>query len=144
MLRDPTVDAAVLETARGGIVRSGLGWRRCSVGAVLNVASDHLGMGGIEKLEDLALVKQVIVEVARDFCVLNADDPLVATMARHSPARPIYVTMDPRNELVVSHVRQDRGLAVSLEEGLSGRMIVLYQNGEQVPPSCWRGTSRRP
>ncbi len=133
VLRDPTVDAAVLETARGGIVRSGLGWRKCSVGAVLNVASDHLGMGGIESLEDLARVKQVIVEVARDFCVLNADDPRVAGMARHSPAQPIYVTMDPRNDRVVSHVRRDRGLAVSLEEGLSGRMIVLYQHGEQVP-----------
>jgi cyanophycin synthetase len=133
VLRDPTVDAAVLETARGGIVRSGLGWRKCSVGAVLNVASDHIGLGGIESLDDLARVKQVIVEVARDYCVLNADDPRVAGMARRSPAKPIYVTMDPRNERVVSHVRQDRGAAVSLEEGLSGRMIVLYQNGEQVP-----------
>jgi cyanophycin synthetase len=133
VLRDPTVDAAVLETARGGIVRSGLGWRKCSVGAVLNVASDHLGLGGIESLDDLARVKQVIVEVARDHCVLNADDPRVAAMARHSPARPIYVTMDPRNERVAAHVRNDRGAAVSLEEGLSGRMIVLYQNGEQVP-----------
>jgi cyanophycin synthetase len=133
VLRDPTVDAAVLETARGGIVRSGLGWRKCSVGAVLNVASDHLGMGGVENLDDLARVKQVIVEVARDYCVLNADDPRVARMARHSPARPIYVTMDPRHERVVEHVRHDRGAAVSLEEGLSGRMIVLYQGGEQVP-----------
>jgi cyanophycin synthetase len=133
VLRDPTVDAAVLETARGGIVRSGLGWRKCSVGAVLNVASDHLGMGGVESLDDLARVKQVIVEVARDCCVLNADDPRVARMARHSPARPLYVTMDPRNERVVAHVRNDRGSAVSLEEGLSGRMIVLYQGGEQVP-----------
>jgi cyanophycin synthetase len=133
VLRDPTVDAAVLETARGGIVRTGLGWRKCSVGAVLNVASDHLGMGGIETLDDLARVKQVIVEVARDFCVLNADDPRVVRMARHSPGKPIYVTMDPRNERVAAHVRRDRGAAVSLEEGLSGRMIVLYQNGEQVP-----------
>jgi len=133
VLRDPTVDAAVLETARGGIVRTGLGWRKCSVGAVLNVASDHLGMGGIESLDDLARVKQVIVEVARDFCVLNADDPRVVRMARHSPGRPIYVTMDPRNERVAAHVSHERGAAVSLEEGLSGRVIVLYQNGEQVP-----------
>ncbi|MBV8199934.1 MAG: cyanophycin synthetase [Acidobacteria bacterium] len=133
VLRDPTVDAAVLETARGGIVRSGLGWRKCSVGAVLNVASDHLGMGGVETLDDLARVKQVIVEVARDYCVLNADDPRVVRMARHSPGRPIYVTMDPRNERVAAHVRHERGAAVSLEEGLTGRVIVLYQNGEQVP-----------
>jgi cyanophycin synthetase len=133
VLRDPTVDAAVLETARGGIVRTGLGWRKCSVGAVLNVASDHLGMGGIESLDELARVKQVIVEVARDHCVLNADDPRVVRMARHSPGRPIYVTMDPRNERVAAHVRHERGAAVSLEDGLSGRVIVLYQNGEQVP-----------
>ncbi len=133
VLRDPTVDAAVLETARGGIVRSGLGWRKCSVAAVLNVASDHLGMGGIESLDELARVKQVIVEVARDYCVLNADDPRVVRMARHSPAKPIYVTLDPRNERVGAHVNNDRGAAISLQEGLSGRMIVLYQNGEQVP-----------
>jgi cyanophycin synthetase len=133
VLRDPTVDAAVLETARGGIVRSGLGWRRCAVGAVLNVASDHIGMGGIESLDELADVKQVIVEVARDYCVLNADDERVVRMAQHSQARPLYVTMDPRNPLVAAHVRDERGAAVALEEGLSGRMIVLYQNGEQVP-----------
>jgi cyanophycin synthetase len=133
VLRDPTVDAAVLETARGGIVRSGLGWRKCSVGAVLNVASDHLGMGGIASLDDLARVKRVIVEVARDHCVLNADDPRVARMAAHSPGRPIYVTTDPQNDLVRDHVRIERGAAVSLEEGLSGRMIVLYENGDQVP-----------
>src|SRR5258708_17488227 len=52
--------------------------------------------------------------------------------SRHSPGRPIYVTMDPRNERVAAHVRHERGAAVSLEEGLTGRVIVLYQNGEQV------------
>ena len=65
VLRDPTIDAAVLESARGGIVRSGLGWRKCSVGAVLNVAADHLGLGGIEDIDDLAKVKQIIAEVGR-------------------------------------------------------------------------------
>ncbi|HVT15247.1 MAG TPA: cyanophycin synthetase [Thermoanaerobaculia bacterium] len=133
VLRDPTVDAAVLESARGGIVRSGLGWRRCSVGAVLNVASDHLGRGGVETLDDLARVKQVIAEVATDFCVLNADDERVMRMAEHSEARPIYVTMDPRNERVSRHVRDEQGVAVSLEQGLGGRSIVLYKGGEQVP-----------
>ncbi|HEY0781658.1 MAG TPA: cyanophycin synthetase, partial [Thermoanaerobaculia bacterium] len=132
VLRDPTVDAAVLETARGGIVRTGLGWRKCSVGAVLNVASDHLGMGGIEDLGELARVKQVIVEVARDFCVLNADDERVARMAEHSPAKPIYVTLDPKNERVRQHIRA-KGAAVALEDGLNGRMIVLYQGEEQIP-----------
>ncbi|MBW8874815.1 MAG: cyanophycin synthetase [Acidobacteria bacterium] len=132
VLRDPSVDAAVLETARGGIVRSGLGWRRCNVGAVLNVAADHLGLGGIQSLDDLARVKQVVVEVAEDFCVLNADDERVARMAEHSPGEPIWVTMDPGNERVRRHIR-NRGQAVTLEPGLNGRLLVLYQGEEPVP-----------
>jgi cyanophycin synthetase len=137
VLRDPTVNAAVLETARGGIVRSGLGWRRCNVGAVLNIASDHLGLGGIHSLDDLAQVKQIVVEVATDFCVLNADDERVARMAGHSPGQPIYVTLDPKNERVRKHVRE-RGRAVALEEGLNGRMLVLYQGDDQIPLLCAR------
>ncbi|HKH48051.1 MAG TPA: cyanophycin synthetase [Thermoanaerobaculia bacterium] len=132
VLRDPNVDAAVLETARGGIVRSGLGWRRCKVGAVLNVASDHLGMGGVNDLDELAEVKQVIVEVAQEYCVLNADDERIARMAGHSPAKPFWVTMDRNNERVRRHIR-DRGKAVVLEEGLNGRMIVLYDGEEHIP-----------
>jgi cyanophycin synthetase len=132
VLRDPNVDAAVLETARGGIVRSGLGWRKCKVGAVLNVASDHLGMGGVNDLEELAEIKQVIVEVAQDYCVLNADDERVARMAEHSPAKPFWVTMDRNNERVRRHIR-DHGKAVVLEEGLNGRMIVLYDGEEHIP-----------
>src|SRR5215203_579506 len=132
VLRDPSVDAAVLETARGGIVRSGLGWRRCKVGAVLNIASDHLGMGGIQDLEELAEVKRVVVEVAQDWCVLNADDERVTPMAEHSPGKPIYVTMRKDNELVRRHIR-DKGRAVALEDGLNGRLIVLYEGEEQIP-----------
>jgi cyanophycin synthetase len=132
VLRDPSVDAAVLETARGGIVRAGLGWRKCKVGAVLNVAADHLGMGGIKDLDELAEVKRVVVEVAQEWCVLNADDERVAAMAAHSPGRPIYVTMRRENELVRKHIR-DKGRAVALEEGLNGRMIVLYEGEEQIP-----------
>ncbi|MFL6258406.1 MAG: cyanophycin synthetase [Thermoanaerobaculia bacterium] len=132
VLRDPTIDAAVLETARGGIVRSGLGWRKCNVGAVLNVAADHLGLGGIESVDDLAQIKQIIVEVAQDYCVLNADDERVVKMAAASPAEPIWVTLDPKNELVRNHVRA-KGKAVVLEEGLNGRMVVLYQGERQIP-----------
>ncbi|MES1240857.1 MAG: cyanophycin synthetase [Acidobacteriota bacterium] len=132
VLRDPRVDAAVLETARGGIVRSGLGWRKCSVGAVLNVASDHLGLGGVTTLDELAEVKRIVVEVAQDYCVLNADDPRVAAMAEHSRAEPIYVTADCGSELVRRHIRKRRR-AVVLEEGINGPMIVLYQGEEQVP-----------
>ena len=133
VLRDPSVDAAVLETARGGIVRAGLGWRKCKVGAVLNVASDHLGMGGVKDLDELAKIKRVVVEVAQDWCVLNADDERVAQMAEHSPAKPIYVTMRRENDLVRRHIREQGGRAVALEEGLNGRLIVLYEGEEQIP-----------
>jgi cyanophycin synthetase len=132
VLRDPTVDVAVLETARGGIVRAGLGWRKCRVGAVLNVASDHLGMGGIDSLDDLAEIKRVVVEVAQEHCVLNADDPRVAAMAEHSPGRPIYVTLQRECELVRRHIR-DKGKAIALEEGLNGRMLVLYEGEDHIP-----------
>jgi cyanophycin synthetase len=132
VLRDPTIDAAVLETARGGIVRSGLGWRKCSVGAVLNVAADHLGLGGVESVDDLAAIKQIIAEVSQNFCVLNADDERVVRMAEHTPAEPIWVTMDRNNELVRGHVR-NKGKALVLEEGLNGRMLVLYQGEKQIP-----------
>ncbi len=132
VLRDPTVDAAVLESARGGIVRSGLGWRKCKVGAVLNVASDHLGLGGVDDLDDLAEIKQVVVEVAQDYCVLNANDPRVAKMAAESPGQPIYITMEPTNDLVRRHVRE-KGRAIALEESLNGRLIALYDGEEHVP-----------
>jgi cyanophycin synthetase len=121
VLRDPSIDAAVLETACGGIVRSGLGWRKCSVGAVLNVASD-----------DAAPVEQIVVEAAQDCCVLNADDERVVRMAEVSPGQPIYVTMDPDNQRVRSHVRAG-GQAVALELGLNGRLLVLYQGELQIP-----------
>jgi cyanophycin synthetase len=132
VLRDPTIDAAVLESARGGIVRSGLGWRRCNVGAVLNVAADHLGLGGIDSVDELAEVKRIIAEVAQDFCVLNADDERVVRMAEHSPAKPIYVTTNCGNEVVRRHVAQ-RGWAVALEQGLDGPRLVLYQGEDQIP-----------
>jgi cyanophycin synthetase len=96
------------------------------------VASDHLGLGGIRTLEELAEVKRIVVEVAQDFCVLNADDPRVSRMAEHSPAEPIYVTMDRGSELVRRHIRE-RKRAVVLEEGLNGPMLVLYQGEEQIP-----------
>jgi cyanophycin synthetase len=132
VLRDPSVDAAVLETARGGIVRAGLGWRKCAVGAVLNVASDHLGMGGVNDLDELAEIKRVVVEVAQNFCVLNADDPRVAPMREHSRAQPVYVTMNRSNELVRQHIR-NRGRAIALEDGLNGRVIVLYEGEDAIP-----------
>ena len=133
ILRDPTVDMAILETARGGLLRAGLGFRACNVGAVLNISADHLGLKGINTVEDLAEVKRVVAEVARDCAVLNADDINCLKMADHTEAKRIgYFTMNPRNELVRKHI-QVGGLAAVLEEGINGHMITLYNEGQHLP-----------
>ncbi len=128
VLRDPTVDAAVLETAQSGIAHSGLGWRRCTVGAVLNVAP--LGLEDA-RLDEIAQTMRVVVEVPQDFSVLNADDERVAAMAGHSPGAPIWVTLDPGNQSVKRHVGTGGG-AVTLEPGLNGRLLVHYQGDERT------------
>ena len=133
VLRDPSVDIAVLETARGGIVRSGLGYNFCDVGAVLNVTSDHLGLGGVDTLDGLAEVKRVIAEVTRGTVVLNADNEYTLKMAAYSPAKHIlYVTRNPEHELVREHIRLGKR-AVVLEQGINGDQIVIYDNGTHIP-----------
>ena len=133
VLRDPTVDAAVLETARGGLLRRGLGYESCDCGAVLNVSADHLGLRGVDTLEDMAVVKQIVVEVAKDTAVLNADDDLCLKMAEHTKARNLcYVTMNAGHPLVREHVRTG-GRAVVLEQGMNGQMITIYDNSAHIP-----------
>jgi cyanophycin synthetase len=133
VLSDPSIDVAVLEVARGGLLRAGMGTRSVDVGAVLNVRSDHLGLKGIDSLEELAEVKRIIVEVARDTAVLNADDPLVLRMADYTEAKHLcYVTLDPQHALVREHIRAG-GRAVSLESGVNGEMITIYDRGAHIP-----------
>ena len=133
VLADPQIDLAVLETARGGLVRSGMGVTEVDVGAVINVASDHLGLKGIDTLEQLAEVKRIVVEVARECAVLNADDPNVLKMSAYTDARVIcYVTMNPSHPLVREHVRAG-GRACALEAGVNGHMITLYDKGSHIP-----------
>jgi len=133
VLRDPRVDAAVLETARGGLLRSGLGFQAVDVSCCLNISSDHLGLRGIDTLEQLAHVKRVVVEVATDMAVLNADDPHCLKMADHARARRIgYITMNHEHPLVREHIRL-KGFAVVLEQGINGHMISLYDHGQQYP-----------
>jgi cyanophycin synthetase len=133
VLRDPSVDFAVMETARGGLVRSGLGYQRCDVSACLNVSSDHLGMGGINTLEELAVVKRVVVETATDTVVLNADDMHCLRMADFCHASHIcYVTVNSDHPLVKEHIRAG-GRAVVLEKAMNGDMITIYAKGLHLP-----------
>ena len=133
VLADPQIDFAVLETARGGLLRAGMGVTRVDVGAVLNVQSDHLGMKGIDTLEQLAEVKRIVVEVAEDCAVLNADDPNVLKMGGYTDAKVIcYVTLNPSHGLVREHIRAG-GRACALEAGVNGQMITLYDKGSHIP-----------
>ncbi len=133
VLRDPMVDFAVMETARGGLVRSGLGYQRSNVAACLNVSADHLGLGGINTVEELAVVKRVVVESATDTAVLNADDINCLKMADYADAGTIfYVTTNPGNSLVKEHI-QAGGKAIVLEKGMNGEMLTIYDNGLHIP-----------
>jgi cyanophycin synthetase len=133
VLRDPDVDVAVMETARGGLLRAGMGYRKSDVSACLNVSADHLGMKGIDTLEQLAEIKRVVIEIAQDTAVLNADDELCLHMADYTEAKNVcYVTMNPAHSLVREHVRAG-GRALVLENGINGDMITLYDNGAHFP-----------
>jgi cyanophycin synthetase len=133
VLADPQIDIAVLETARGGLLRAGMGVSEVNVGAVLNVQPDHLGLRGIDTLEQLAEVKRIVVEIASDCAVLNADDPLVLKMSGYTEAKSIcYVTMNPQHALVREHIRAG-GRACALEAGVNGHMITLYEKGGHIP-----------
>ncbi len=133
ILRDPSVDVAVMETARGGMLRGGLGFQTCNVACCLNVAADHLGIKGIDTLEQLAEIKRVPIEIAEDAAVLNADDPLCLQMADYTDAETLcYVTMNPGHPLVKQHIRAG-GQAFVLEEGMNGHMITIYDSESHIP-----------
>jgi cyanophycin synthetase len=133
VLSDPFVDVAVLEIARGGLLRAGMGVRQVDVAAVLNVQSDHLGLKGVDTLEQLAQVKRIVVEVAEDTVVLNADDPLCLKMADYTEAKHLcYVTMNSSHVLVREHIRAG-GRAVVLEAGINGQMITIFDHGAHIP-----------
>jgi cyanophycin synthetase len=126
ILQDPTVDIAVLETARGGMLRSGLAFQNCDVAVILNVAADHLGLGDIDTIEQLAKVKAVVAETvhADGYAVLNADDHRVADMAELVRGKVAYFSMDPDNPLVRSHVNRGGIAAVYEQECL----VILQQD----------------
>jgi cyanophycin synthetase len=110
-----------------------MGVPQVDVGAVLNVQSDHLGLKGIDTLEQLAEIKRIVVEVASECAVLNADDPNVLKMSGYTDAKVIcYVTMNPSHPLVREHIRAG-GRACALEAGINGHMITLYDKGSHIP-----------
>lgn len=109
VLLHPEVDAAVFETARGGILREGLGFDRCQVAVVTNIgAGDHLGLNYITTVEDLAVLKRVIVQnvATTGYGVLNAADPIVAAMAPACPGKIIFFASDRHHPVMATHRAQ--------------------------------------
>jgi cyanophycin synthetase len=129
VLRDPTVNFAVLECARGGMLRSGLGFRTCDVGIVTNVTSDHLGLGDIHTVEEMAIVKSVIPRsVHKDgYAVLNADDDLTYQMAEQVECKVAFFSLDEDNPRIHRHIAKG-GLAAVYENGF----ISIYKNTYKI------------
>ncbi|HEX3999731.1 MAG TPA: cyanophycin synthetase [Pirellulales bacterium] len=131
VLLNPHVDAAVLETARGGILRAGLGFDRCDVAVVTNIGEgDHLGLNDIDTLEKLARVKRTIVEALgpSGVAVLNAQDQLVADMASYCRGSVVFFSLNPNDPVVGAH-RQKGGRAVIVRDGT----ILLCERELEVP-----------
>jgi cyanophycin synthetase len=139
VLGHPRVDAAVLETARGGILREGLGFDLCDVAVVTNVGEgDHLGLNGIDEIRDLARVKAVPVRAvsARGAAVLNADDPLVVEMAKQCRGTVVYFSRNPSSAVLTQH-RAAGGTVVTVIDGqlaiARGRQVTPVGRIDQLP-----------
>jgi cyanophycin synthetase len=140
VLSNPTVDVAVLETARGGLLRSGLGFEECDVGIVLNVSADHLGLGGIHTVEQLADVKSVVPAVVRrrGYAVLNADDPLVLAMAERTRGDVVlFSAVDGRGNPHLERHVEEGGTAATMEDNTfvirRGRLCIPIAAANDVP-----------
>jgi len=129
VLKDPTVNFAVLECARGGLLRSGLGFQQCDIGIVTNVSSDHLGLRDIHTLEELAQVKAVIPKSVRPdgYAILNADDDLVYAMADELSCNVAFFSMDENNPRILKHIAKG-GLAAVFENGY----ISIFKNSYKL------------
>ena len=118
ILKDPTVEFAVLETARGGILRAGLGFSRCDIAVVTNIQEDHLGLSDIHTLEDLARVKSVVARSVKNdgWAILNADDEYCLKIAKELDCNIAYFSLDENQPHVQALSR-------------AGKIVAVYENG---------------
>jgi len=138
VLKDPTVDFAVLECARGGLLRAGLGFHKCNTAVVTNVGGDHLGIGGIDTIERLAHVKAVVTKVVlpEGYAVLNADDDLVYSMRKGTTGQYALFSMNENSNRIKDHAKKN-GLACVYENGfitlLKGTWKVRVAEAKNIP-----------
>jgi cyanophycin synthetase len=131
VLQHPKVEAAILETARGGILREGLGFDRCDVAVVTNIAEgDHLGVADVDTPEKLARVKRTLVEAVAPTgaAVLKADDPLVAAMVGHCPGSVVFFAQDGTHPVLVRH-RGEKGRTAFVRDS----HVVLAEGEQEIP-----------
>ncbi len=138
VLKDPTVDFAVLECARGGILKSGLAFQNCDIGIVTNVAADHIGLGGIYTVEQMAKVKAVVPETVfpHGFAILNAEDDLVYAMKNDLKCNIGLFSMDENNPRIKEHSATG-GLAAVYENGfvtiMKGNWKIRVMAAKDIP-----------
>ena len=118
VLKDPTVDFAVLECARGGLLKNGLAFEKCDIAIVTNISADHMGLGGIDSIEQMAKVKAVVPEtvIKTGYAILNADDDLVFEMRKTLECNIALFSMDENNSRIIRHCKNG-GLAAVYENG---------------------------
>lgn len=118
VLKDPTVDFAVLECARGGLLKAGLAFQQCDIAVVTNISEDHIGLGGISTIEQMAKVKAVVPETVKKngFAILNADDDLVYEMRKNLHCNIALFSMNENNPRIQKHSKQ-------------GGFSAVYENG---------------
>lgn len=118
VLKDPTVDFAVLECARGGLLKAGLAFQQCDIAVVTNISEDHIGLGGISTIEQMAKVKAVVPETVKKngFAILNADDDLVYDMRKNLHCNIALFSMNEHNPRIQKHSKQ-------------GGFSAVYENG---------------
>jgi len=140
VLKDPSVDFAVLECARGGILRAGLGFHNCDIGIVTNIAADHLGLQGIDTIEQLARVKSVVVEAVfpEGHAILNADDDLVYKMRENLECNVAYFSIDENNPRIQEHCKNG-GIAAVYENSfitiMKGTWKIRVEKVSNIPMS---------
>ncbi|MEO6455060.1 MAG: cyanophycin synthetase, partial [Ginsengibacter sp.] len=138
VLKDPTIDFAVLESARGGILKSGLAFSNCDIAVITNVTEDHIGLGGIENIEQMAKVKSVLAETVfpNGFTVLNADDALVYEMRKNLDCNIALFSMDENNKRIKKHCNKG-GMAAVFENGyvtlMKGSWKIRIEKVTDVP-----------
>lgn len=130
VLKDSTIDHAVLEVARGGILRRGLGFKESDIGVLLNITADHLGEGGIDTLEHLTRLKSTVTEAVKEtgYAVFNADDPLVLLCVERTKANPVLFSKNPKNEALAINKKKGN-INVTIHEDL----IIVEQKGQSLP-----------